>query len=434
MVVDTDAPIESQLVDEALSADAAIDSLKIDVLDATSQKLLDSEDFVVPDANDWPVSFGVNWPDEVLIRIRAFRAIFTRRFGLDPSVAPEPVTEATIDRLVRLRLPDAGVATTRIVLDSECRGIRSNYTPPFSTCVDAVRTQVSPDEGIEALDDVPTSTLAGTWAGARAVPCQAAPLPGRKCIPGGFTLLGELDLLSFDEFAIEKSTPLVPVVLSPYWLDELEVTVGDVRPIASELPGVAGSGSEFCTWLSPTNGANDDYPLNCIDWDTASIACDIRGGRLPREAEWEHAARGRGERRPQIWGTAPISCCIASVSRDTGLSPVGSVCPGLGPEKVGAHRPSSECQDLGDISRDGVLDMAGSLIELTRDHLEPYDDACWKPNQGVLRDPECITPEKDHVARGSAWETGMALVHPARRSQDAISPSEGFRCAYEDSP
>jgi formylglycine-generating enzyme required for sulfatase activity len=65
----------------------------------------------------------------------------------------------------------------------------------------------------------------------------------------------------------------------PYWIDRYEVTQGDF----ARLGGVQAEDSRF-------DGAN--RPVELITWFEARDFCELRGGRLPTEREWEYAARG----------------------------------------------------------------------------------------------------------------------------------------------
>jgi formylglycine-generating enzyme required for sulfatase activity len=229
--------------------------------------------------------------------------------------------------------------------------------------------------------------------------------------------------------------------LAPYYLDETELTVGRMRRLvkagmplgADEITRRSSDPTRFtafCTWLGPDDPANDALPLNCVSYRAAARACEREGGSLPTEAEWEHAARGRGQRRTFPWGETETTCCIASVSRAPG-SP--AACPGSGVEPAGSH--PAKCDGVGDVSRDGVLDMGGSLFELTRDKHLPYDDACWG-GSGLLREPVCLSSvTSDHTQRGGSFSSGTHIALAALRGSSsgelAINDVDGgLRCRY----
>jgi formylglycine-generating enzyme required for sulfatase activity len=195
---------------------------------------------------------------------------------------------------------------------------------------------------------------------------------------------------------------------------------------------------EYCTYLGPMAAANDRLPLNCVDWDTARAACRAEGGDLPTEARWEHAARGRGERRRFPWGDdepeGAAVCCVASLSRTNPITPFILCTAGAGPEPVRSHPGGgASCGGLGDVSRDGVFDLGGSVSEMTLDHFRPYSDPCWAG--GVLVDPVCLDPASTSFAtRGTDWASGPVTAQGARRDYSSPGVVLGFRCVYEDAP
>ena len=149
---------------------------------------------------------------------------------------------------------------------------------------------------------------------------------------------------------------------------------------------------------------------------------------MPSEAQWQHAARGRGERRVFAWGDTQAECCSASIGRIA-----GGGCTPFGPEPVESHLGSSTCD--GDVTRDGVEDMTGSVSELVRDTQTLFSDPCWTSSPlAILKDPVC-TPSSNRMAYGAGWSMAFGDAPlPIRRTFNEEDDDYGFRCAYEDTP
>jgi formylglycine-generating enzyme required for sulfatase activity len=118
------------------------------------------------------------------------------------------------------------------------------------------------------------------------------------------------------------------------------------------------------TWTD-TAGADENLPINCIDWSEAFAFCIWDGGRLPTEAEWNYAAAGGGEQRQYPWGAtvpgtnaklAVYGCYYTGTGTCSGLTdiaPVGSIAAGN--------------------AKWGQSDLAGNVWEWTADAFaSPY--------------------------------------------------------------
>ena len=443
LIVDTNVPLVGQLaLRDELARDTAIDTVRIEVFD-DGGALAETRDFIVPDPSSWPLSLGLRPRSSTTarLRLRAFRAIHAQADKAGAVAIAPP--QLVIDRMVAITSPAEGMRTLRVTLEGDCLGMPAATSAPFSSCVDAATPSAEPTVGIDIEPGLSarTTTRAGTWQGATFVDCTAArPNDDAICIPGGFTILGEATLSGI-EGAYEEahdSAPIRPVRLSPFYLDKYEFTVGRLRKSGvaalgdEEEPFVPGRPANAdCTFRGFDDGVNDALPLNCVHWKSARKLCRASGGDLPTEAQWEYTARGRGEQRPFPWGSGFGGCCTSSLERAT--RGVFNGC-GRGVEPVGSHADPSRCSGFADVSRDGVVDLGGSLNEFLRDVFQPYTAACWG-GAGIALDPTCRDDEsQDHMIRGASWKENGLLANTTVRASNGpvfeVQTGRGFRCAY----
>ncbi|MEY4510609.1 MAG: hypothetical protein RLZZ450_2731 [Pseudomonadota bacterium] len=434
--IDTDAHLSGGLLtNRDVSPDSAIDTLTVTALDA-ADGVYAEQTFAVLDAANWPVSFAAIAGAEtrqVRLRLRAFQG---RLAGRANARTLEPLAQVTIDRLAFISVPDRGVDRARVMLSMDCLGERPQLGTAPRTCVDGSRRAVDPREGVQFNTSSQLSSV-GSWPAARARPCERQPNADQVCIPGGFGVLGDVDAVGYAEWSYSEPAPLRPVILSPFFLDRTEFTVGRLRKLLQSglrldaLPYPKNDShptNKFCTWLDENNSAHDALPLNCVKLELASQICMQLGGALPTEAQWEYAARGRGEGRNYPWGDELPDCCALSAGR--GATGVDSLLPcGPGIEPVGSHSSTGTCA-LIDVSRDGVQDLAGSLSEATRDHFVGYAEPCWS-QAAILRDPVCDAQNiSTYTARGSYWNARLPPNALTTRSSYINDVTSGFRCAY----
>jgi serine/threonine-protein kinase len=165
-------------------------------------------------------------------------------------------------------------------------------------------------------------------------------------------------------------------------------------------------------------------PAVQLTWDGASQYCTGRGKRLPTDAEWEFAARGRTDRRFP-WGEQEPRCDEVAWGRGPGR-PCGPVspAPGLGPFDVGAAPL--------DRTPEGVQDLGGNVVEWVQDQfIKPYLPECGK----------CIDPRIEHpvplqedwrVLRGGSWWDGWHMSRSTLRAhwkRTEVMVNAGVRCA-----
>ena len=164
--------------------------------------------------------------------------------------------------------------------------------------------------------------------------------------------------------------------------------------------------------FSDTRFNHPDQPVTSVSWLDASAYCawlHERTGkpfRLPTEAEWERAARGRLEAQLYTWGDEPphTRSHYAELWRE-------------GPERVGARPPNSS----------GLYDISENVHEWCAD----WYDAAYYENSPE-RNPQGPALGIRKASRGGSWRHHIKVTRTAARS--SIPPEfqyadYGFRVA-----
>ncbi|MDX2076138.1 MAG: formylglycine-generating enzyme family protein [bacterium] len=220
-------------------------------------------------------------------------------------------------------------------------------------------------------------------------------------VPVGCFIMG-----SDDARARDNEQPLHEQCFdTPFWIDKYEVTQAQYEAFGMELP------------LSDYGAIGDDFPVGLVTWFDARDFCDMRGGRLPSEREWEYAARGVSNWL-YPWGNLFDGDKVA-YEGNTRNSPVGSYPDG--------------------ISWVGALDMSGNAQEWTNSLFReyPYDADDGREDDTDESLANFDDPLLERVWRGGSYHDLSANLRSSARggqSPDWEDTQIGFRCARDYSP
>jgi formylglycine-generating enzyme required for sulfatase activity len=230
-------------------------------------------------------------------------------------------------------------------------------------------------------------------------------------------------------------TPVHSTAVRSFCLDATEVTVEAYSKCTScerpaltvDFEGLTPNARAFESQFCNRSDA-PDHPINCVDWHQAKAYCAASGKRLPSEAEWELAARGK-EGRTYPWGFSPpngqrLNACGSECSRML-TARREAVGKGPWPAMYGDDDAAPSTAPVGrypaGATPAGVFDLAGNVWEWTETPYCPYS----KEDCGDSR----------RVVRGGGWDTTESQdVRAARRYPSAPTArgrSIGFRCARD---
>jgi sulfatase modifying factor 1 len=291
-------------------------------------------------------------------------------------------------------------------------------------------------------------------------------------VPGGTFWMGA------DDPSITDANPVHEVTVAGFWMDRTEVTnrqfakfvkataymtVAERKPDPKDFPGAPPEklvpGSIVFTppvgrvslddplvWWRYIPGANwrhpegpsstiegkDDHPVVQICWYDAVAYANWAGKRLPTEAEWEYAARGKLARTRYVWGDE---------LRPRG-KPQANIWEGHFPDQnsgddgflrtapVGFFPPNSR----------GLFDMAGNVWEWCADWYRPaYEMNSHENPNGPTSSYDPNEPNvPKRVQRGGSFlcsDTYCTRYLPGARGMgapDSAASHLGLRCVKSD--
>jgi formylglycine-generating enzyme required for sulfatase activity len=211
--------------------------------------------------------------------------------------------------------------------------------------------------------------------------------------------------------------PQHPVAVRNFDILQAEVTVDQYRlcvddgacepwPDSEEIPSRCSGDEE----------GEGDHPMNCLDWFMAEAFCAWAGGSLPTEAQWEYAARSRGQDVTYPWGDDEPSCELLQM-HEQDCCGTGTSCP--------------VCSFPAGNTDQGLCDMAGNIFEWTAD---------WYHNSYVAAPRNAtawVIPEYSlRTLRGGAIGSGVGyrVRNRTYHEPDFFYSGMGARCVREWSP
>jgi sulfatase modifying factor 1 len=290
---------------------------------------------------------------------------------------------------------------------------------------------------------------------------RAAPLPGMAFVPGGVFDMGD------DRFYPEE-TPVRPVGVEGFWVDERPVTAAEFRRFVRDTgyvtlaerpldpaaypeadPELLVPGSlvfrkpagrvrldDVREWWAYVPGAywkrpggpgttingRDRHPVVQVAYEDAEAYAAWAGKELPTEAEWERAARGGLERAAFAWGDEQFPDGQAMANTWQGEFPWQNLrLDGFeGTSPVGSFAPNGY----------GLYDMCGNVWEWTTDWFgdAPAEHApCCAPSAAGPGFPRKVIKGGSHLCAPNY----CLRYRPAARQGEAIDTSTGhigLRC------
>ena len=265
-------------------------------------------------------------------------------------------------------------------------------------------------------------------------------------IPGGTFDMG--DTIGDGE---PDEQPAHPVILSDFYMGKTEVTVGQFRQFVeatgfqtdAEKQGWAWAwtGSKWekvegASWRNPGFAQGDDHPVVSVNWYDANEFCKWAGCRLPTEAEWEYAARNKGQAIKYSWGNAkPAGKQGGNVADESARkkNPDWKIFEGYDDGYIFTAPVASY-----DANVLGLVDMTGNVWEWCFDWYDPNEYKSGTSDVSLSDSPR-LNPRGPasgtaRVIRGGSWnsdERNCRLSFRGWSSPGVKQVDFGFRVAHD---
>ncbi len=200
------------------------------------------------------------------------------------------------------------------------------------------------------------------------------------------------------------------VSLSPFFINTTEITQEHFeRIMKTKKP------SEKI--LVKLSFKDPQKPMHNISWQQSKQFCEIIGGSLPTEAEWEYASRGN-HNIEYLWDgdSVPTASDYAIYHHKNQNIKKGDSL--YGPQKVKTKKPNLF----------GIYDIAGNVAEWTLDRYSYFPEIISKIN------PKGALFGWSRIIKGGSWKSKEKKLHLIKRDYDDPrywSDDLGFRCVFK---
>lgn len=223
--------------------------------------------------------------------------------------------------------------------------------------------------------------------------------------------------------------PAHRVLLDAYEIDPLEVTAGEYLACEATKACSPAKRGPMCT--AGVLG-KERHPINCVTWSQANTYCKFVGKKLPTEAQWARAARGK-KRARFAWGDAwppPQGSGNFADGSAARQKPHWEQIEGY--QDGFAYTAPVDAFE-GAASPEGALNMGGNVMEWVADYYSDRLFAMRARKRKPTENPTGGNRSNERVVRGASFGTAkkvrLEITHRSPYRANVASMHIGFRCA-----